>query len=91
MSSYLDFIYIPLCIYFNMKANNLNSTLIYDLHSTMYLFQLKYFQHVRRWIKIYIPLCIYFNSFLSARLLALETIYIPLCIYFNFPYILSVP
>ena len=54
-----------------------------NLHSTMYLFQLKVIDVFLAVYLIYIPLCIYFNLHRKLYFRHMKIIYIPLCIYFN--------
>ena len=64
MSSYLDFIYIPLCIYFNIDL--LNN--IWDMYTfTFHYVSISTCHYGRKEGRnaIYIPLCIYFNYFLT--------------------------
>ena len=78
-----DFIYIPLCIYFNIDKGS-----YYSIYKSIYIPLCIYFNPVclcglMNLKKIYIPLCIYFNSLSLNDNCNSSLIYIPLCIYFN--------
>ena len=60
-ASWILFIYIPLCIYFNLIDWSIGISHWLNLHSTMYLFQLWTISIFTKSQYIYIPLCIYFN------------------------------
>ena len=77
------YIYIPLCIYFNLSV-----FLLLLFFGQIYIPLCIYFNRTARATSglskhIYIPLCIYFNHFILQRKIIKICIYIPLCIYFN--------
>ena len=92
-------IYIPLCIYFNVVQSITLAHSFSHLHSTMYLFQRAALTYALSAELIYIPLCIYFNLSSITWCYRHKCIYIPLCIYFNklcliqivHPYLIYIP
>ena len=77
------FIYIPLCIYFNvLLLHSYMDVVTFTFHYVSISTRL-HPEQPRYRTMIYIPLCIYFNQCPKELRADTTGIYIPLCIYFN--------